>query len=143
MKKYLIVAVLLLGACASNFMGTETYVPIGPQNLSRQVEDSKNMPVFSNPDQVSRPCSRIAFYQVQRLPNDVKVIQREVAKIKELAAKKGANAIFLKQYVNEDNRSYPVSLSSYFLKYLDTITEEDEQKIIEFANSAVVSDNAR
>jgi Skp family chaperone for outer membrane proteins len=141
MKKYLFVAVLFLGACTS-FMGKTNYVPIGPQNLSRQVQNAKDMPVFSGPDQVSRPCSRIGFYQVQKLPNDRSVIKREVEKIKEFAAKKGANAIMLKEYASEDS-SYPINLSSYFLKYVDDLSPEDEEKIMDFLNSAVAADDAR
>ena len=142
MKKYLIIATLFLGACTS-FMGKTNYVPIGPQNLSRQVQNAKDMPVFSNPNQVNVPCSRIGFYQVQKLPNNKNVILSEVEKIKELAAKKGANAIILKQYANEDEKSYPVNLASYFLKYMDNISAEDEQKIMDFANSAVVDEDER
>lgn len=140
MKKTLILFALFLGACTS-FMGKTNYVPIGPQNLSRQVEQAKDMPVFSNPDQVSQPCARIGFYQVQRLPNDKNIIKREIEKIKEFAAKRGANAIMLRQYANEGDTSYPVNLSSYFLKYMDTISPEDEQKIMDFVNSAVVTED--
>lgn len=142
MKKSLILFALFLGACTS-FMGKTNYVPIGPQDLSRQVQNAKDMPVFSNPDQVNRPCSRIGFYQVQKLPNDKKVILSEVEKIKELAAKKGANAIILKQYANDDDRAYPVNLASYFLKYMDNISAEDEQRILAFTNSAVVAEDER
>ena len=142
MKKYLIIATLFLGACAS-FMGKTNYVPIGPQNLSRQVENAKDMPIFLNPDQVSRPCARIGFYQVQKLPNDRNVIKREIDKIKDFAAKKGANAIMLKQYTNEDNSSYPINLSSYFLKYMDDISEQDAQKIEEFLTSSEIMNDAR
>lgn len=142
MKKYLIVATLLLGACTS-FMGKTNYVPIGPQDLSRQVQNAKDMPVFSNPNQIDNPCSRIGFYQVQKLPNDASVIKREIEKIKKFAAKRGANAIILRQYTNEDNVSYPVNLSSYFLKYIDNLTPEDEEKIIEFTSTAVVSGDDR
>lgn len=142
MKKYLIVATLFLGACTS-FMGKTNYVPIGPQNLSRQVQNSKDMPIFSNPDQVDVPCSRIGFYQVQKLPNDPSIIKKEVEKIKEFAAKKGSDAIILKQYLNEDDKAYPINLSTYFLKYIDNISPEDEQKIKEFANTSVVSGDDR
>ncbi len=140
MKKYLIVAVLFLGACTS-FMGKTNYVPTGPQDLSRNVQDIKNMPVFSGP--VDIPSSRIGFYQVQRLPNNPSVIKREVDKIKEFAAKRGADAIILKQYTNEDDPTYPINLSSYFLKYLETMSPQDEEKIIKYLNSAVVSGDDR
>ncbi|MBQ4493977.1 MAG: hypothetical protein II972_05215 [Elusimicrobiaceae bacterium] len=142
MKKYLIIATLFLGACAS-FMGKTNYVPIGPQNLSRQVQNVKDMPIFSNPDQVKKPCARIGFYQVQNLPNDKKVIMREIDKVREFAAKKGANAIMLRQYANDDNTSYPVNLSSYFLKYMDEISPEDEQKIEDFVNTSAIMDELR
>jgi len=142
MKKYLIIATLFLGACAS-FMGKTNYIPIGPQNLSRQVQNAKDMPMFSDPDQVKHPSSRIGFYQVQKLPNDKSVIKREVEKIKEFAAKKGANAIIIKQYANDDDPSYPINLSSYFLKYMDNLSPEDEDKIEEFVNNGIVSDDAR
>lgn len=142
MKKYLIIAILFLGACTS-FMGKTNYVPIGPQDLSRQVHNAKDMPVFSSQDQVSRPAARIGFYQVQKLPNDRNIIKREIEKIKDFAAKRGANAIILRQYANDDNSAYPVNLSSYFLKYIDTISSEDEQKIEDFVNNAVITDDAR
>ena len=141
MKKYLIIATLLLGACTS-FMGKSNYVPIGPQDLSIQVQDAKNMPVFRNPDQVEKPSARIGFYQVQKLPNNKNVILKEIEKIKEFAAKRGANAIIIRQYFNDDNTSYPVNISSYFLKYMDTITPEDEEKIQNFINTSVVSNGA-
>ena len=140
MKRYLIIATLFLGACTS-FMGKTNYVPTGPQDLSRQVQDAKNMPVFSGP--VDIPSSRIGFYQVQKLPNDQKVIKKEVEKMKEFAAKRGADAIILRQYTNEDDAAYPVNLSSYFLKYLENMTPEDEQKIIDFINTSVVSGDDR
>ena len=139
MKKYLILLTLFLGACAS-FIGKTNYVPIGPQNLSRQVQNAKDMPIFYNPDQVDIPCARIAFYQVQRLPKDKNFINKEIEKIKELAAQKGANAIMLQQYTNENDSYYPVNISCYFLKYLNNLSPEDEQKIIDFANTAVASD---
>lgn len=132
MKKYLIIATLFLGACTS-FVGKPNYVPIGPQNLSRQVQNAKNMPVFSGPEQINNPCARIGFYQVQNLPNDRNLIVKEVEKIKEFAAKRGANAIIIQQYDNEG----VINLASYFLKYLDNLSPEDEEKIIAFANSEV------
>ena len=138
MKKYLIIFTLCLTACAS-MVGKTNYVAIGPQNLSVQVSPAKDMPVFSKTDQVGHPCSRIGFYQVQKLPKDQKVIEKEIEKIKEFAAKKGANAIILGQILNEDDPVYPINLSSYFLKYLDTLTPEDEQKIITFVNSGGIA----
>jgi len=134
MKKYLIVLTLILGACTS-FVGKTNYVELGPQNLSRQVQNAKDMPVFSGPDKVNKPCSHIAFYQVQRLPDNKNVIQREIEKIKELAAKRGANAILLRQYYNEGDAAYPINLASYFLKYLDNISEEDKERIIAYVDS--------
>ncbi|MBR4508314.1 MAG: hypothetical protein IKP23_02425 [Elusimicrobiaceae bacterium] len=142
MKKYLIIATLFLGACTS-FMGKTNYVPIGPQDLSRQVQNAKDMPVFANPDQVTEPSARIGFYQVQKLPKDQKVILKEIEKIKELAAKKGANAIIIKQYVNDDNTAYPINLSSYFLKYMSSVSPEDAQKIENFVNTAGMLDASR
>ncbi len=142
MKKYLIIATLFLGACAS-FMGKTNYVPIGPQNLSRQVKNAKDMPVFASPDQVSEPSARIGFYQVQKLPNDKSVILKEIEKIKEFAAKRGANAIILKKYFNDAEPSYPANLSSYFLKYMSTISPEDEQKIQEFVSTSAISNEAQ
>ena len=142
MKKYLIIVAIFLGACTS-FTGKTNYVPIGPQDLSRQVQNAKDMPIFSNPNQVKVPCARIGFYQVQRLPNDKNIIKKEVEKIKEFAAKRGANAIMLRQYTNEDDTSYPINISSYFLKYIDNLSAEDEQKIVEFANYSVVSGDER
>ena len=134
MKKYLIIATLLLGACTS-FMGKTNYVPIGPQNLSRNVKNAKDMPSFATPNQVTKPYSNLGFYQVQGLPNDMSIIKKEIEKVKEFAAKKGADAIIIRRYYNEGNPSYPINLSSYFLKYVETITPEDEQKIAEFLNT--------
>ena len=142
MKKYLILAILFLGACTS-FMGKTNYVPIGPQDLSCQIQNAKEMPVFSSASQVNNPSSRIGFYQVQKLPNNPKVIKREIEKIKEFAAKRGADAIILRQYSNEDDTSYPINISSYFLKYIENITPEDEQKIKDFLNTSVLSDYER
>ena len=121
MKKYLIIVAIFLGACTS-FTGKTNYVPIGPQDLSRQVQNAKDMPIFSNPNQVKVPCARIGFYQVQRLPNDKNIIKKEVEKIKEFAAKRGANAIMLRQYTNEDDTSYPINISSYFLPLFKELT---------------------
>ena len=56
-------------------------------------------------------------------------------KIKELAAKKGANAILLRQYYNDGDPSYPINLASYFLKYLDNISQEDRERIIAYVDS--------
>ncbi len=142
MKKYLIIAALFLSACTS-FMGKTNYVPIGPQNLSRQIQNAKSMPVFLSPDQIDRPSARIGFYQVQKLPNDKGVILKEIEKIKDFAAKRGADAIILRQYFNDDNSSYPVNISSYFLRYMDTITPEDEEKIQEFLTTSVISNDNR
>lgn len=134
MKKYLIIATLFLGACAS-FVGKTNYVPLGPQDLSRSVhgQDVKSMPVYADPDQLP-PYVDIAFYQDQRIPKDTKVIKREIEKIKELAAKKGADAIILKQFYNDDDPSYPINLGCRFVKYLETMTPEDNEKAREFAN---------
>ena len=53
---------------------------------------------------------------------------------KRVAAEHGANAIIIKRYFDEDaDNNLPVSLAAYLVRYLDAVSEEDKNKMDEFA----------
>jgi len=138
MKKYLLLTLiaLTLTACVVA-QGKEDYIPVGPQNLSIQVKEAKNLPVFTNVTQITRPWANIGVQRMKNLPNDPKVIDATIEKFKVFAAEHGGDAILIKQYFDEDagNRN-PINLATNIVKYLDNLSEEDEQKITQFARSA-------
>ena len=138
MKKYLslTLVLLVLTACAS-MQGKEDYIPIGPQNLSVQVKNGKDLPVFNNVNQITRPWSNIGIQRIKNLPNNPKVIEENIAHLKNLAAARGANALLIKQYFDEnDTNGRPVTLATNLVKYLDDLNEEDTEIITKFAEAA-------
>ena len=140
MKKYLFLTLVLLSltACA-NLQGREDYIPIGPQNLSVQVKDGKDLPVFTNVNQITRPWGNIGIQRIKDLPNDPKIIESCILRMQNSAAARGADALLIKQYFDEDSSNgRPVSLATNLVKYLDNLNEEDTKKITQFAKIAAL-----
>ncbi|MBO4707014.1 MAG: hypothetical protein J5594_00415 [Elusimicrobiaceae bacterium] len=138
MKKYLFLTLVLfsLNACVS-MQGKEDYIPIGPQNLSIQVQDGKDLPMFTHVTQITRPWSNIGVQRIKNLPNDPKVVEASILRLKRFAAAHGANAILIKQYFDEDNTNHrPITLATNLVRYVDDISEEDMDKITKFAQTA-------
>ena len=138
MKKYLLLALVAISLTACVVaQGKEDYIPVGPQNLSIQVQDAKDLPVFTNVTQITRPWGNIGVQRVKGLPNDPKVIQEHIEKFKVFAAEHGGNAILIRQYFDEDNPTRnPITLATNIVRYLDKISEEDDQKITQFAQTS-------
>lgn len=142
MKKYLFLTlvVLSLTACTS-MQSKEDYLPIGPQNLSIQVKEGKDLPVFTNVDQITRPWSNIGIQRMRNLPNDPKVIEASIDRLKNLAAARGANALLIKQYFDEENTNgRPITLATNLVKYIDDLNESDIEIITKFAQTAALGD---
>ena len=139
MKNFtLILLAALLCACAS-LSGTYSYIPIGPQNLSITVPDPKKMPVYTSRDDVGRSWASIGLIRIKNLPYNRDVITREVERIKTNAAKKGADAVIINQIFDEHaDKSYPVTLAAYLVKYLDIITDADMRKIADFTTKSAI-----
>ncbi|MCR5504597.1 MAG: hypothetical protein K6E94_03405 [Elusimicrobiaceae bacterium] len=140
MKNYILLALIAvsLTACISA-QGKEDYIPVGPQNLSVQIKDGKDLPVFTNVTQITRPWGNIGVQRMKYLPNDPKVINATIAKFKNFAAAHGADALLIKQYYDEDAKNRrPITLATNIVKYLDNLTEEDDAKITEFAKTAAM-----
>ena len=140
MKKYIFITLVLfsLNACSS-IQGKYDYIPIGPQDLSVQVKDGKDLPVFTSVKQITRPWANIGIQRIKNLPNDPKVIEASVLRLQNFAASRGADALLIKQYFDEDNTNrHPVTLATNIVKYLDNTDEEDSKKIIKFAQTAAL-----
>ena len=141
MKKclFLMLISLSLTACVVA-QGKEDYIPVGPQNLSVQYKEGKDLPIFTNVTQITRPWANIGVQRMKNLPNDPKAIQDTISKFKNFAAAHGADALLIKQYFDEDNTNKrPINLATNIVKYLDNLTEEDDQKITEFAQTAALN----
>lgn len=136
MKKYLFLTLVLfsLSACVS-MQGKEDYIPVGPQNLSIQFKDGKDLPVFTHVTQITRPWGNIGLQRIKYLPNDPKIIEESIARMKNFAAAHGADAMLIKQYFDENEKSRPVNLATNLVKYLDDLSKEDEEKIVTFAQT--------
>ena len=137
MKKYLLLILVLfsLSACVS-MQGKEDYIPVGPQNLSVKFTDGKDLPVFTHVTQIKRPWGNIGLQRIKNLPNDPKVIEKSILSMQNFAAAHGADAMLIKQYFNENETSgRPITLATNLVKYLDNLTEEDQKKIIQFAQT--------
>lgn len=138
MKKYLLATLVLfsLTACVS-MQGKEDYIPVGPQNLSVQVQNGKDLPIFTNVDQITRPWSNIGIQRIKSLPNDPKVIEASISHLQNKAAALGANALLIKQYFDENNTNgHPITLATNLVKYVDDLSEEDLEIITKFATAA-------
>jgi uncharacterized small protein (DUF1192 family) len=139
MKNIFVLSVLtLLYGCVS-LGGDYSYIPIGPQNLSVQITNSKDMPVFTLREEITRTWASLGLMRVKNIPNDKSVISNEIEKIKAEAAKKGAQALIINQYFDDNTpNSNPVTVAAYLVRYLDNVSAEDKQKIDEFvANTAI------
>lgn len=137
MKKHLLLILVLfsLSACVS-MQGKEDYIPVGPQNLSVKFTDGKDLPVFTHVTQIKRPWGNIGLQRIKNLPNDPKVIEKSILSMQNFAAAHGADAMLIKQYFNENETSgRPITLATNLVKYLDNLTEEDQKKIIQFAQT--------
>jgi hypothetical protein len=143
--KHLFLALALaafLGGCAA-LNGTYSYIPIGPQNLSVQITDAKQIPVYITRGDIKRPWGAIGLIRVKNLPNDRAMIARERDRIKTAAAGKGAQAIILNQYFEEEaGNAYPVTMAAYLVRFLDDVSPQDQQRIQDFATEAAI-ENAR
>jgi len=139
MKKCLLLALIAisLSAC-STMQGEEDYIPVGPQNLTVTVKDGKDLPVFTNVTQITRPWANIGVQRVKYLPNDPKIINAYIEKFKNFAAAHGGDALLIKEYFDEDSANKrPINLATNIVKYLDNInaSEEDKQKVTEFSRT--------
>ena len=135
----LIILTALLCACATFSGGSYSYIPIGPQNLSITVTDPKKMPVYITREDVNRPWASLGLIRAKNLPYKREVISREVDRIKSDAAKKGADAVIINQYFDENaDKAYPVTLAAYLVKFLDEVSEADQQKILDFSSKAAI-----
>lgn len=137
MKKYLLLILVLfsLSACVS-MQGKEDYIPVGPQNLSVQVKEGKDLPVFTHVTQITRPWANIGLQRIKNVPNDPKVIQENILRMQNFAAAHGANAILIKQYFDENTTNgRPITLATNLVKYVDDLSKEDEEKILQFAQT--------
>ncbi len=137
MKKYLFLTLVLftLTACVS-MQGKSDYIPVGPQNLPVKVKDGKDLPVFTNVTQITRPWSNIGIQRIKDLPNDPKVIEASILRLQNFAASHGANALLIKQYFNEDSTNgRPITLATNLVKYLDDLSEEEIEIITKFAQT--------
>ena len=142
MKKYLFLTLTLLSltACMS-MQGKYDYIPVGPQNLSQQVKEGKDLPIFTNVNQITRPWANIGIQRIKNLPNDPKVIEKSILRLQNNAVQYGANALLIKQYFDEDNTNgRPITLATNLVKYLDNLEEEDIDKITKFAQLAVLGE---
>lgn len=140
MKKFLpLILITLLCACATISGGSYSYIPIGPQNLSITVKDPKKMPVYVAREDVKRPWASLGLIRIKNLPYKREVLSREVDRIKADAAKKGADAVIINQYFDENaDKAYPVTLAAYLVKFLDEVSDADQQKILDFASKAAI-----
>lgn len=135
---YILAALVLLSACAT-LTGSEDYIPIGPQNLSVQITDYKKMPVFITRAEIKRPWASLGLYRIKNLPNNRQVIIKEIDSIRKFAAAKGAQAVIVNQYFEEQaDVAYPVTLAAYLVRYMDNVSDEDKVKIDEFAKIAAM-----
>lgn len=141
MKKYLLLTLVLLSVTACTSMqGKSDYIPIGPQNLSIQVKEGKDLPIFTNVNQITRPWSNIGIQRIKNLPNDQKIIEASILRLQNFAASHGANALLIKQYFDEDNHNgRPITLATNLVKYLDDLSEEDIEIITKFAQTAALT----
>ena len=142
MKKYFLLTVALfsLTACTS-MQGKEDYIPIGPQNLSIQVQNGKDLPIFTNVTQITRPWANIGIQRIKHLPNDPQIIESSLLRLQNFAAAHGANALLIKQYFDENNTNgRPITLATNLVKYLDNLSEEDIEIITKFAQTAALGD---
>ena len=100
MKKYLFLTLIALTftACVVA-QGKEDYIPVGPQNLSIQYKEGKDLPVYTDVTQITRPWANIGVQRVKYLPNNPKVIQAHILKFQDFAAAHGGDAIIIKRYV--------------------------------------------
>ncbi|MDR1123047.1 MAG: hypothetical protein LBL61_00160 [Elusimicrobiota bacterium] len=140
MNKLFIFALVALfcGGCVS-LAGSYSYIPIGPQDLTQTVSDGKKMPVFIAREEIQRPWAALGLMRIKNLPYKRDVIRQETERLKAEAAKKGADAVVINQYVEENARSaYPVTLAAYLVKYLDDLPDEDKIKVQEFAATQAI-----
>ena len=137
MKKYLFLTLiaLTLTACVVA-QGKEDYIPVGPQNLPAKYKEGKDLPVFTNVTQITRPWANIGVQRMKNLPNDPKVIQATILKFQNAAAELGGDALLIKQYFDEDAPRNPITLATNIVKYLDNLTEEEDKIITNFAKMA-------
>jgi len=146
MKTRLIILLpaLLLAAACTTLTGNYSYIPVGPQNLSVQVTDYKNIPIYINRSDITRPWSGIGLMRVQNLPNNQTVLAGQIESLKKKGAQKGADALIINQYFDDDNpgNPYPITLAAYLVKYLDNVSAEDKAKIEAFSKQAAIA-NAR
>ncbi len=140
MKRYLFLTLILasLTACLS-VQGKEDYIPVGPQNFPVQVKEGKDLPIFTNVEQIKRPWGNIGIQRIKNLPNDPKIIEASILHLQNKAAARGANALLIKQYFDENDTSgRPITLATNLVKYLDDLSEEDLKIAEQFATTAVL-----
>jgi len=129
---------VFLCACAT-IAGTQDYIPIGPQDLSVQVKNYKDMPVFVTRAEIQRPWASLGLYRIKHLPNDRTVIAQQIERVKKFAASKGAQAVIINQYFEESQDvTYPITLAAYLVRYLDKVSDADKVKIDNFSKIAAM-----
>jgi len=140
MKNYLLLTLIALSLTACVIaQGKEDYIPVGPQNLSVQIKNGKDMPIFTNVTQITRPWANIGVQRMKNLPNDPKAISATILKFQNFAAAHGGDALLIKQYYDEEAKNRrPITLATNIVKYLDNLTPEDDAKITEFAKTAAM-----
>jgi hypothetical protein len=125
-----LLAIFLMGCQAHNL----SWMATGP-SFSQKIKSSQ-LEVFSDKNEVKRPWGALGVIHTDRIDvSKTGIIRKQIDKIRELAAKKGADAVFIKQnFVDKDPKSkFSDPQMMYFhaiaIKYVDKLTKEEKETI--------------
>ena len=130
-KGWIGLAALLLVGCATLEQTNVDWIPIGPEFPPTK---AKEIEVIGGRGDVTRPYGNLGLLRIKNLKPNRDSLLMGIEKGKKIAASKGADAIQIGQYNSaEDGVSDPrVTLIIYAIKYVDKLTEKDEQAIEDF-----------
>lgn len=122
---------VLLGGCATLEQNNVDWIPIGPDFPPTKAKDIQ---IIAGREDVKRPYGNLGLLRIKNLRPDRDSLLMGIERGKKIAASKGADAIQVGQYNSaEDGATDPrVTLIIYAIKYVDQLTEQDEQAIEDF-----------
>ncbi len=134
-------AAFLLAGCATMEQGNVDWIPIGPEFPPTKAKDIQ---IIAGREDVTRPYGNLGLLRIKNLKPQRDTLLMGVEKGKKIAASKGADAIQIGQYNSaEDGATDPrVTLIIYAIKYVDHLTEKDEQAIEKFKVIGLLNERA-
>lgn len=131
MKKLILILPFLLLACAgikTLTQGDINWIQIGPTFEANKGE----IAAYANKEEITRPYGYVGVGRIDGLAQTRDDLRGAMTRLKKAAAQKGADAVIISQFVDDQNPGGGVSVSAHAIKYVDNLSNDDKNSIEEY-----------